>query len=73
MIEGSAVLPGDVAATALVGGETAELEPAALVAVTWTLILAPTSAGPSSMLAEVSPPTATQDAPAELQRCHRYA
>jgi hypothetical protein len=70
VIEGRAVLYGESATTTLVGAETASAEPAEFVAVTRTLIVAPTSAEPRASLAEDALAIATQDAPARLQRSH---
>ena len=56
--------------TTAVGSETAVVVPAALLAVTATRTVEPTSAPPSVYVAAVAPGTSTQVAPAESQRCH---
>jgi hypothetical protein len=54
----------------LVGSEAALAEPTEFVAVTRTLIVAPTSAEPRTSLAKAALAMARQDAPVRSQRSH---
>jgi hypothetical protein len=59
-----------VAATTAVAADVAVAEPAELLAVTDTRIVEPTSPEPRRSVLPVAPPTAVQEPPLELQRCH---
>jgi hypothetical protein len=67
---GAAVLAGAAGSTASVAALSAAVAPAALVAVTTTRTVWPTSAGESAYVEPVAPVTSTQPAPSASQRRH---
>src|SRR4051812_47625731 len=67
---GATVLAGATGSTRPAAPDVAAVDPAALVAVTITRVVVPTSAGVSRYVAAVAPATSVQFAPAVSQRRH---